>query len=338
MVFCIIAFCLGVDANAALFGSKHSREYRKLRDEAEKAIKVQNLDLAEDLLLKALVPARQYGENDGRYVTALREVVDLLTFRKKYTQANPLAAQMVSSALKRYTTNSIEYASALYEHGDVFLGLRDFQTAEQRFRVAEALARSQTHAYSVPVGYCLGGTARALVGQGRIIEALPLFSKALDLMGRTRTDWQMHDIGTPFAGVQEAVFKPRFQDVAELTYDQVMALQRLRRWEDAKVALEKLRKLITLRKGKNHSMHVPVLIQLAINQDVMDEIKEAENYYLEAVRIAKSAKLSKEGQIYLLANFYRFYFNIERVKDAEQLKQQLLKLGVAESALVKLLQ
>lgn len=333
----IAAICLAVTPHpggGALFGSKESREYDRLREAGHAAAKQGRFEEAELVLLQALEPAKTaFGEKDGRYVKALRDAVAILRFRGNATRAVPIAEQMVTSAEKRYGKSRREYAAALHEHGQVLLKAGNARRAEEQFRAEEKIARLQQGACSPAVGYCQGGTARALAAQGRNSEALPMFAAALELMGKVRTRLEFRNPGGWDSHVEEQVFQPRFNDVAELTYDLVRALQSSQRLEEAGQVLGKLRASIERQAGRDHPMLTPILIRQAWNDDGRGRLESAERHYLDAVRVSSRAEVPKPVRTNALANLYRFYHNTDRPAEAAQAKTRLNELDFSDSAL-----
>ncbi len=309
---------------AALFGGKSSRKYRQLRDEGKKALEHYNFLQAEASFRGALTEATPWGEKNSNYGESLENLVGTLTFLHRNRDAEPFAELLVKAHLQRHGDKSIQYASALYQHGKVLVQLGKPARAEGMLNRSHEIAINKQGVFSPSAGYAKIGLAQLRVTQNRLSDAEKYYEDALKLMGEYRT--RLRGVS---GGAAVYKFNPKTRDVVYASLQQLWVLQQLGKLDKADESLKKLTKFVESKLGQNHAVNVDLLLEAGRIEAARKNDKAAEEHFNSAMKLAEAMRSTSKFPIQLVTmELFRFYGSRNRNVEAEKTGQELQQLGV----------
>lgn len=312
-IACLLTATAINSTHAGLFGSKTTREYKKLRDQARKADdpneRIKQLRAAHEVIKK---------ETDSRYYDeSLLALGRFYRAHDRFYLAEPHYREAMERAVEKHGTNHLSTARAMFGHAQSLMGLHRFNQAEEELMRVEHTARWKTGRYSITVGYCRAVVGQLKVLQGRHAEAVEWLESSLKQMGRSRSftsvsgmTQAMVGAGTSMPGVSTDVYRPDPYDVVHVLIDYAIALLGADREADAEEALNSARQVL-VEKLRYAMPDYYIKRRFSEAAEAAGDIKQAERYIYEAVTAAYQATgatpRQKQG-----ANFRALGFHIRQ--------------------------
>ncbi|MFM9414320.1 tetratricopeptide repeat protein [Peptococcus simiae] len=135
----------------------------------------------EDFLVQQANLAKESGDHAG-IIAVNNELGGIWRAQGKYDEARYLYEQILSMMIDAGLQDSVHYATALLNTGDVYLAQEDYVSADRYFDQAEQLYRDLGYAEAYPMAALYNNQSVAARQQGRYAQARQLLVQALAII------------------------------------------------------------------------------------------------------------------------------------------------------------
>lgn len=317
--------------NAGLFGSKHTREYKKQKAAADAALKKKQYTTAEKHLLAAHTAARNSGVKNYRFTDSIYALANLYRRFEMNRKAEGYLHMGVTNAVSLFGTNRIETARAWFAHSLVLVQMRRFDAAVAHLERVEHIIRKRFGKYSPALGYC-----QAVLGQGYLLtgkpdQAAPLLAQGLNLFGRGRSRDYLANPGSQIMRIKTDVFTPNANDVIVCKLDYATALQLMNGESLSDQHIDEAREILKKQLKESHADLI-IYNHIAGNYEKMGMSDLAEARYLQALRLThQDASLTEQQKLEANKAVMGFYARQSEFTYVDMQKDALLAKGISQA-------